>query len=95
MAGDFQHVMHVPSDFDRGWYCDIRLHGAYAGIRIATKLRPNNEIESQLEWIDREEDGTPMESKNHGLVLVLNGRSGTENVPRRVIEWLMTGEDGS
>lgn len=93
MVREFQNIMHVPSDHDRGWHCDIRLVGAYAGIRVATKLGPNNRIESQLEWIDREEDGTPLEEEPGGLVVVLN--RGTESVPRRVIEWLMTGEQGS
>jgi len=90
MGSGLRHVMEVPQDHGPNWLCDVRTDGAYAGTRIATKLKPNNEILTQLEWADREGDDM-YEEHNQGLLIVLNG-PGTESVPRKVLEWLMNGQ---
>lgn len=73
------------------WRCDIREGGAYDGQRVATVLKPNNDIESQLEWADREGDEiSPPEEQ--GLVMKMGRSGGIDSAPRQVIEWLMTGD---
>jgi len=85
MGSGLKNVMEVPSGWPgRKWLCDIRTDGSDAGMRVAFMLREDRSIESQLEWVEGE-DGS-------GLVIALNGTSGTTSVPQRVMEWLMTGQ---
>jgi len=84
-----KHVKRVDQ-----WTCDIRTSGSARGIRVATKLGPNNEVLEMLEWWDRDEAGEEMAKEEQFLLVDIkeDRYSRVMTAPRAVIEWLMHGE---
>ena len=71
------------------WNCDVRVGGAYAGQRVATRFKAGTyEVESEAEWCCVDELGEFVPEEDQGLLVSTKRLTGTVVVPVNVLEWL-------